>query len=97
MALPLVGAPVTSAPVALPAAGPASLKDANGYVSLMATPTPPSGWPPLFGVVATANGALFDLDVVYDPQPGGPAASARRRGSNISRALRSLPARPTMR
>jgi hypothetical protein len=73
VALPLVGAPVTSAPVALPAAGPASLMDANGYVSLMATPTPPAGWPPNFGVVATANGALFDLDVVYDPQPGGPA------------------------
>lgn len=69
--LPVVGAPVTSSPVALAANGAVRLLDGNGSVSLMAKATPTGAWPQLFGVVATRNGALFDLAVVYDPHPAG--------------------------
>jgi hypothetical protein len=71
--LPLVGAPVTPAPVPLSATGYVSLMDSNGFVSLMPKATAPSAWPGAFGVVATPNGALLDLAVVFDPQPLGPA------------------------
>ena len=71
--LPLVGAPVTPAPVALTARGYVSLEDSSGFTCMIAKAEEPNTWPPFFGVVATPNGALFDLAVVFDPQPGGPA------------------------
>ncbi len=74
--LPLVGAPVTPAPVALASSGYVSLEDQNGFACLMAKAAAPKTWPQFFGVIATPNGALVDLAVVFDPQPGGPAGLA---------------------
>jgi hypothetical protein len=70
VALALVGAPTTSAPVPLNAQGYVGLTDANGYTCLMARATNPSSWPQYFGVTAAANQNTpgnFDVSVVYNP------------------------------
>ena len=56
--------------------GSVSLTDANGITCLMVQADSPLLWPQYFGVLAApnaANPANFDLNVVFDPQPGGPA------------------------
>jgi hypothetical protein len=66
--LPLAGSPVTPGIVSLIPNGYVSLRDANGYVSLMVEAAQPYLWPQYFGVVATPNAvnpANFDLSVVY--------------------------------
>jgi hypothetical protein len=73
--LPLAGAPATSSAVPLTANGYVSLKDSNGFVSLMVAADKPLEWPKYFAVVANVNAGNsqeFDLTVLFDP-PGGPA------------------------
>jgi hypothetical protein len=74
--LPLAGSPVTPNPVPLLSIGSVSLTDANGITCLMVQADSPLLWPQYFGVLAAPNAtnpANFDLTVVFDPQPGGPA------------------------
>lgn len=68
--LPLAGIPVTPGIVALGSSGSLFLSDAGGLTSLMVQSTQPDDWPQYISVVATANGANFDLQVTYQP-PGG--------------------------
>src|SRR5271166_5866999 len=56
--------------------GYVSLDDQNGFTCLMGKAAAPKTWPQFFGVIATPNGALVELAVVFDPQPGGPAGLA---------------------
>jgi len=66
--LPLAGSPVTPGIVSLIPNGYVSLRDANGFVSLMVEAAQPYLWPQYFGIVATPNAvnpANFDLSVVY--------------------------------
>jgi hypothetical protein len=67
--MPLAGTPVTAAPVALAANGFVSLKDSNGYTSLMAGANNAALWPQYFGVLATESspGVLASLSVVFYP------------------------------
>jgi hypothetical protein len=79
VSLPLAGSPVTPNAVPLLSIGAVSLTDANGFTSLMVQADSPLSWPQYFGVRAAANAtnpANFDLTVVFDPQPGGPAGVA---------------------
>jgi hypothetical protein len=73
--LPLTGSPSTPDAVALSASAPVSLKDGNGFITLQVSVNSTSTWPQYFGIVATPGSAsgTFDLAVVFDPQPGGPA------------------------
>ena len=73
--LPLVGSPVTPNAVPLTANGFVSLSDSNGFTCLMVAADAPLSWPQYFGVTAVpgASAGTFDLAVVFDPQPGGPA------------------------
>lgn len=73
ISLPAAGVPTGSA--SLTAAGVASLKNAAGFDCLTLRATNPSGWPSLFGVLATKNGGNpghIDLSVVYNPAGGAP-------------------------
>jgi hypothetical protein len=75
VALPLAGSPVTPSIVHLLTNSFVSVKDTNGFVSLMVQASAPLSWPALFGLVATPNGSVagnFDLSLVYAP-PGGAA------------------------
>jgi hypothetical protein len=66
--LPLAGSPVTPEIVSLIPNGYVSLRDANGYISLMVGAPQPYSWPQYFGIIATPNAvnpANFDLSVVY--------------------------------
>src|SRR5262249_44377680 len=45
------------------------VKDLSGTPFLTVKPTDTATWPPLFGVQAAPSGALFSLEVDYDP-PG---------------------------
>jgi Baseplate J-like protein len=74
--LPLAGSPVTPNAVPLLSVGSVSLTDSNGFTCLMVQTDSPLLWPQYFGVLAASNAtnpANFDLTVVFDPQPGGPA------------------------
>jgi hypothetical protein len=66
--LPLAGSPVTPGIVPLIPNGYVSLRDANGYISLMVGAAQPYLWPQYFGMIAKPNAvhpANFDLSVVY--------------------------------
>jgi hypothetical protein len=63
---PTAGSPVTPAAVMLKASGIAILYDSNGIVSLLIQPDGLSDWPHNFAVTVKANGANFDLAVIYN-------------------------------
>jgi Baseplate J-like protein len=66
--LPLAGSPVTPGIVSLLPNRYVSLKDANGFISLMVGAAQPYLWPQHFGIVVTANTvnpANFDLSVIF--------------------------------
>ena len=69
------GSPSTPDAIPLSATSPVSLKDGNGFITMQVAADSPATWPQYFGVVATASATPgeFDLAVVFDPQPGGPA------------------------
>lgn len=74
IALPLAGSPSTPDAVPLSATSPVSLKDGNGFSTLQVTADSPATWPQYFGVLATPGApGEFNLAVVFDPLPGGPA------------------------
>jgi len=63
--------PVTGNIVGLGGTGFVSLTNSDGFTCLTLQATNSKGWPQSFGVLVTANGANFDLAVVYDPPGGG--------------------------
>ena len=73
--VPLTGSPSTPDAVPLSATSPVSLKDGDGFITLQAEADSPAAWPQYFGVLAAANATpgQFDLAIVFDPLPGGPA------------------------
>ena len=75
VALPITGSPSTPDAIPLSATSPVSLKDGNGFITMQVAADSPATWPQYFGVVARASATPgdFDLAVVFDPQPGGPA------------------------
>lgn len=75
VALPITGSPSTPNATPLSATSPVSLKDGNGFITMQVAADSPATWPQYFGVIATAGATPgeFDLAVVFDPQPSGPA------------------------
>jgi len=73
--MPLTGSPTTPDAIPLSTSAPVSLEDGNGFIALQVSADSPSTWPQYFGVVATPGASVgtFDLAVVFDPLPGGPA------------------------
>lgn len=73
--LPLSGSPSTPDAIPLSATSPVSLQDGNGFITMQVAADSPATWPQYFGVLATPGSApgSFDLAVVFDPLPGGPA------------------------
>jgi hypothetical protein len=69
--LPVAQSPVTANAVALNSKGFVSLVDSDGFVALMIAADAPLSWPQYFGVVASPDAGLFNLEVVFNP-PGGP-------------------------
>jgi hypothetical protein len=93
VSLPLAGSPVTASIVHLFANSFVSLKDTNGFISLMVQASAPLSWPALFGMVATPNGVVagnFDLSLVYAP-PGGATGVS---GSPVLESLFNLSINP---
>jgi len=76
--LPLAGIPVTPGIVPFAGLGYISIPDSAGLVSLLVQPNQPIDWPPLVGVVVSANATVhtnIDLQVVYRPTvPAGTPA-----------------------
>jgi len=89
VALPTAGVPAAPGVVALARQGYVSLADSGGLVSLTVSANNPKGWPPLIGIVASANTATpanIDLRVYYVPQPpaGTPAQVLVESFENLS-------------
>ncbi len=63
---PLAGSPVTLGVAMLNANGVVMLTDSTGLPSLRIQPASLSDWPLKFGVTVKANGANFDLAVIYN-------------------------------
>jgi uncharacterized phage protein gp47/JayE len=62
----LAGSPVTPGVTMLQANGVVILNDSTGIASLRIQPADLSGWPLKFGMTVKANGANFDLAVIYN-------------------------------
>jgi hypothetical protein len=71
--LSVAGAPNTPGTVSLGSSGLITLTDGQNVTSLVIQLTATSQWPQNFSVLAAANGANFDLTVLY--QPPGAAVS----------------------
>jgi hypothetical protein len=63
---PPAGSPVNPSVEMLKVNGVVILNDSNGIVSLLIQPNGLSGWPLKFAVTVTANGANFNLAVIYN-------------------------------
>jgi hypothetical protein len=70
--LEIAGSPVTTGAVALVTNGLVSLKDSSGYTALMLGANDVTQWPQWFGVLASLNAGVLELNVVFSP-PGATA------------------------